>query len=155
MALKLLRAADSGPSAIRRFEAEAEILARLRDPAIAQVYEAGVEMLEGEATPYLAMELIRGARSIGQQGQFAKVGAGSERTVGFSADNDVYLTFEDQPQRLSTGRALFDDPLSGFEVSLPAHFRDHFELLFVETCKQRGRSQDIHCFVRNHVPPNL
>ncbi len=66
VALKLLRATDASPSVLRRFEAEAEILARLRHPAIAQVFEAGVETLEGQAIPYLAMELIPQAQTIVQ-----------------------------------------------------------------------------------------
>ena len=63
MALKLLRSGLASRSALRRFSHEAEILARLRHPGIAQVYEAGSHG-EGGGTPYFAMEYIPGAQSI-------------------------------------------------------------------------------------------
>lgn len=66
VALKLMRGGWSSPGEQRRFEAEAEILGRLRHPAIATVYECGVHeagALAGEsgATPYFAMEYVEGA----------------------------------------------------------------------------------------------
>ena len=63
VALKLLRSGLASRSALRRFGHEAEILARLRHPGIAQVYEAGSHGEDGE-TPYFAMEYIPGAQSI-------------------------------------------------------------------------------------------
>ena len=41
VALKLIRSGIASPSALKRFEYEAQLLARLRHPGIAQVYEAG------------------------------------------------------------------------------------------------------------------
>ena len=68
VALKVMRAGVSSRSGIRRFEYESQVLAHLKHPHIAQVYEAGVHE---EATPagkvrvpYFVMEFIEGARSI-------------------------------------------------------------------------------------------
>ncbi|MBU0618365.1 MAG: serine/threonine protein kinase [Planctomycetes bacterium] len=63
VALKLLKSGLASRSAMRRFVHEAEILARLRHPGIAQVYEAGSHG-EGGKTPYFAMEYIPGAQPI-------------------------------------------------------------------------------------------
>jgi eukaryotic-like serine/threonine-protein kinase len=60
VAVKVMRAGLASPVAIRRFIQEAEVLARLRHPGIAQVYEAGVF----DAVPFFAMEFIEGARTI-------------------------------------------------------------------------------------------
>lgn len=60
VALKLMRSLGSSPSELRRFEAEAEILGRLRHPAIATVYEFGVHGEGAQATPYFAMEYVEG-----------------------------------------------------------------------------------------------
>ncbi len=66
VALKTLRQGITSESALRRFRVEAEILARLHHPGIAQIYEAG--MLEEPGTaqpvPYFAMELVEGARAL-------------------------------------------------------------------------------------------
>jgi tetratricopeptide (TPR) repeat protein/predicted Ser/Thr protein kinase len=58
VALKVLRPGPAGRSLRRRFEHEANLLAQLRHPGIAQVYEAGV----AESGPYFAMELVEGER---------------------------------------------------------------------------------------------
>lgn len=64
VALKLLRPTAVSRRAMRRFEREAEILARLQHPSIARVYETGVieagTDAAGPPTPYFAMELIDG-----------------------------------------------------------------------------------------------
>ncbi len=60
VALKVLRGGTYSRSALRRFERESELLARLRHPHIAQVYDAGVY----EGLPYFAMEFIPEARPI-------------------------------------------------------------------------------------------
>ncbi len=64
VALKVLRAGIAGKSALRRFEYESQLLARLRHPGIAQVYEAGTHESEHGAVPFFAMEYIPGARTI-------------------------------------------------------------------------------------------
>jgi len=57
VALKVLSAATVGSErARRRFEREVELAARLEDPRIARVYDAGVE----QGIPYYAMQLVEG-----------------------------------------------------------------------------------------------
>jgi len=57
VALKVLSAATVGSErARRRFEREVELAARLEDPRIASVYDAGVE----NGIPYYAMQLVEG-----------------------------------------------------------------------------------------------
>ena len=62
VALKVLREELSSPQHRMRFHYESQILARLKHPAIAQVYEAGVwnDDQRGDV-PYFAMEFIDGA----------------------------------------------------------------------------------------------
>ena len=62
VALKLIQAGTLAPSARRRFELEGQILAQLDHPGIAKIYEAGEAPLAHGAVPFLAMELIEGAR---------------------------------------------------------------------------------------------
>src|SRR5262249_19444849 len=57
VALKVIRAGLASASLLKRFAREAQILARLRHPGIAHVYDAGVA--EG-GQPYLAMQLLAG-----------------------------------------------------------------------------------------------
>ncbi len=67
VALKVMRRGITSKSALRRFEYESQLLARLRHPGIAQVFEAGTYD-DGVGTdagvPYFAMEYIPGARAI-------------------------------------------------------------------------------------------
>ena len=69
VAIKLMRRGIVSRSALRRFEFESQILARLRHPGIAQVYEAGTHVEEGEETPYFIMEYIPGAEPITEYAQ--------------------------------------------------------------------------------------
>lgn len=66
VALKVLRPGVGSADAMRRFEREAEFLARLKHPGIATVYEAGVTTVSSgavaERVPYIAMEYVRGER---------------------------------------------------------------------------------------------
>ncbi|MFN0134477.1 MAG: protein kinase domain-containing protein [Phycisphaerales bacterium] len=68
VALKVMRHGLASRSALRRFEYEAQLLARLRHPGIAQVYEAGThtdaDSTTGGAVPFFAMEYIPGAKSL-------------------------------------------------------------------------------------------
>jgi tetratricopeptide (TPR) repeat protein len=64
VALKLMRLGIASRSALRRFEYEAQILARLRHPGIAQIYEAGTHDDGSGGVPYFAMEYIPNARTL-------------------------------------------------------------------------------------------
>ena len=64
VALKVLRGSRLSPVARRRFDYEAEILAHLSHPGIAQVYEVGTYAFEGEEMPYFVMELVADARNV-------------------------------------------------------------------------------------------
>jgi len=68
VALKVMRPSLATPHAIRRFEFESQVLARLRHPSIAAVFEAGTHNPDpadpSRAVPYFAMELVQGAAPI-------------------------------------------------------------------------------------------
>ena len=65
IALKLLRRSFGSQDAVRRFELEAEILARLDHPGIAKLFELGAwSGADGGAVPYFAMEYVEGARDL-------------------------------------------------------------------------------------------
>jgi WD40 repeat protein/predicted Ser/Thr protein kinase len=57
VALKVIRPGVLSPELLSRFSHEAQILARLQHPGIAQVYEAG---MSEDGRPFFAMEFIRG-----------------------------------------------------------------------------------------------
>jgi tetratricopeptide (TPR) repeat protein/predicted Ser/Thr protein kinase len=59
VAVKVLKPGIVSPSALRRLEREADIMARLQHPGIAQVIEAGVEP-GPPPRPYFVMEFIEG-----------------------------------------------------------------------------------------------
>jgi len=60
VALKVMRMNLAGSDALRRFELEAAILARLKHPGIAQIHEAGMHDDGDGPRPFFAMELIDG-----------------------------------------------------------------------------------------------
>ena len=67
VAVKVLKRGLVSRAALRRFEYESQILARLRHPNIAQVFEAGTHEDPddpGVLVPYFAMEYIPGARPL-------------------------------------------------------------------------------------------
>ena len=68
VALKVLRCEIDSPASRRRFQWEIEVLARLRHPGIAQVYEVGVHTeateLGAREIPWFAMEFVEDARPI-------------------------------------------------------------------------------------------
>ncbi len=64
VALKVMKQGIASRSALRRFEFESQILARLRHPGIAQVHEAGTHDDGSGGVPYFAMEYIPNAKTI-------------------------------------------------------------------------------------------
>ncbi|MCA9283664.1 MAG: protein kinase [Phycisphaerales bacterium] len=64
VALKVMRPGIASRSTLRRFKHEAEILAKLRHPYIAQIYEAGTHDDGGGGVPYFVMEYIPGASGL-------------------------------------------------------------------------------------------
>ncbi|MFO0837257.1 MAG: serine/threonine-protein kinase [Phycisphaerae bacterium] len=60
VALKVINPALLTPAMLRRFEFEARVLAELRHPGIAQIYESGTANIAGQPTPFFAMELVEG-----------------------------------------------------------------------------------------------
>ena len=60
VALKVIRPELASPRMLRRFELEAEFLAKLQHPGIAQVYEAGALDTPAGRLPFFAMELVDG-----------------------------------------------------------------------------------------------
>jgi len=64
VALKVINSGVATPEMVKRFQHEAEVLARLQHPGIAQIYEAGAfeseEFGSDGERPYFAMELVRG-----------------------------------------------------------------------------------------------
>src|SRR5688500_1271724 len=58
VALKLIRMGGEDELSVRRFERERRILSRLEHPAIARLYDGGVDAETG--APWFAMELIEG-----------------------------------------------------------------------------------------------
>ena len=75
VALKVMKRGIASKSALRRFEYESQILARLRHPGIAQIYEAGTHEDEsGESVPFFAMEYIPAAMPITRYAEQKKLG---------------------------------------------------------------------------------
>ena len=64
VALKMLKGNVPSRTAVQRFKAEADKLARLRHPGIAQVYQSGALDEGAGRTLYFTMELIPSARSL-------------------------------------------------------------------------------------------
>ena len=64
VAIKLLRQGLPTADAVARFRREAQLLGRLRHENISQIYEAGTDLRDGVETPYLAIEMLHGARDL-------------------------------------------------------------------------------------------
>ncbi len=62
VALKVIRPGYISVSMMRRFEYEADVLARLEHPGIARIYEAGIAQTEVARQPFFAMEFVDGQR---------------------------------------------------------------------------------------------
>ncbi|MCA9254695.1 MAG: serine/threonine protein kinase, partial [Phycisphaerales bacterium] len=60
VALKVVHPYVTSATLSRRVEFEAQVLARLQHPGIAQIFEAGADQLDGRALSFFAMELIEG-----------------------------------------------------------------------------------------------
>ncbi len=74
VAVKVLRLAGSNSGILRRFALEADLLARLQHPAIAQIHLAGIAATPTGEAPYLIMELIEGAASITEAADARQLG---------------------------------------------------------------------------------
>lgn len=66
VAVKVMRTSSLGAAAQQRFRREADALARLRHPGIAQIFTAGCHRVGVVDVPYYVMELIPGAESLVQ-----------------------------------------------------------------------------------------
>lgn len=66
VAIKVIRSGLMTQEELRRFRREAQALARLQHPGIAQIYEAGTHEEGGLRLPFFAMEYLGGALPIGE-----------------------------------------------------------------------------------------
>jgi WD40 repeat protein len=64
VAVKVLRGGATATDLVRRFAAEADLLGRMRHPAIAQIHAAGTHRADGGECPFILMELVPGAATI-------------------------------------------------------------------------------------------
>tara|TARA_Y100000589_G_scaffold266352_2_gene257569 strand:+ start:8940 stop:11573 length:2634 start_codon:yes stop_codon:yes gene_type:complete len=62
VAVKVMNPGVTNPRALKRFDFEAQMLARLQHPGIAQIYEAGTWDDGSGGVPYFAMEYIAGSK---------------------------------------------------------------------------------------------
>ncbi len=87
VALKVMRAGVASSSALKRFEYEAQVLARLRHPNIAQIYEAGTHHLDPipDQQPSPDLDPSRDREGAGSFPSPDRKGAGQPRTVPYFA----------------------------------------------------------------------
>lgn len=64
VAVKVMRPGLTTPAHLRRFESEAQVLARLQHPRIAHVYGAGTAEINGATVPYFVMEFVPDALTL-------------------------------------------------------------------------------------------
>lgn len=81
VAVKVMRPGFVTPEMQYRFKVEAEILARLQHPGIAQIYAAGMHDLDGASVPYFVMELIAGARPLTRYAEEMKLSTKDRLTL--------------------------------------------------------------------------
>ena len=74
VAVKMMKQGISSRSAQRRFEFESQLLARLKHPGIAQVYEAGTHDGGYGERPYFVMEYITNAKTLTEYAESKKLG---------------------------------------------------------------------------------
>jgi WD40 repeat protein/serine/threonine-protein kinase RIO1 len=85
VAVKMIKHGITSQTALRRFDFEIQLLARLRHPGIAQIYEAGTYddgALAG-GIPYFVMEFVRNAKTITEYTEEKKLGI-RERLILFT-----------------------------------------------------------------------
>jgi len=73
VAIKVIKGSDVSEKAVSRLKYEAQMLARLRHPGIAEIYEAGTYEENGTAVPFFAMEYIPNAKTITEYANFRKL----------------------------------------------------------------------------------
>ncbi len=83
VAVKLMLPGLGSARAVQRFEFEIETLAKLDHPNVARLYEAGLHDTPKGPTPYVAMEMVRGARTITE---YAK-----EKELDFAARLQLFI----------------------------------------------------------------
>jgi tRNA A-37 threonylcarbamoyl transferase component Bud32 len=66
VAVKVMKESIASDESLRRFRYESQLLARLRHPGIAQVYEAGTHDTGAGAVPFFAMEYIPNAKPVNE-----------------------------------------------------------------------------------------
>ena len=64
VAIKVIKGSDVSEKAVSRLKYEAQMLARLHHPGIAEIYEAGTYEEHGTTVPFFAMEYIPNAKTI-------------------------------------------------------------------------------------------
>lgn len=74
VAVKVMRHGVTSRSARRRFEQEPQLLPRLHDPGIAQVFEAGAHESPDGLVPFFAMEFISGTETLTAYAQKSEIG---------------------------------------------------------------------------------
>ena len=85
VAVKVLRLAGANPAMLRRFALEADLLARLQHPCIAQIHLAGIAATPAGDAPYLVMDLIEGAASITEAADARELGCRERVGLFFEA----------------------------------------------------------------------
>lgn len=90
VAVKVMKHGIASRSAMRRFEYESQVLARLRHPGIAQVFEAGTHDDGGGAVPFFAMEYIPNAKPITRFAQERSLGTRERLTLFASVCDAVH-----------------------------------------------------------------
>ncbi|MCY3002306.1 MAG: protein kinase [Planctomycetota bacterium] len=105
VAVKILRGSRFEEAALRRFEVETELLARLRHPGIAQVFSAGVHSQGPLRVPYCVLELVDGAQPITE---FC-----SSRALGVTATLRLFLQACDALQHAHEHRVVHRDVKPG------------------------------------------
>ncbi len=90
VAVKIVKSSLADDSAVRRLEYEAQLLAHLRHPGIAQIYEAGSYDDNGSQTPFFAMEYIPNARTITEYALENKLKSGQRLELFLQACDAIH-----------------------------------------------------------------